>query len=161
MQLLVDAASAQNARHRPLDHAVRRVRVEGADHRPAGVLGGDPAHHGSVRLVDVDDVEAAVPKRVAEHGHPVRGEREVRDRAVRGDADRPAQRDEPRRHGTGLRPGAIIRVVGGEQSNVVPAAEQFSPQRLDVPAYPARIRKRIRGDQRYAHRSNPSPQVAL
>ena len=119
--------------------------------------------------MDVDDVEAAVPKRVAEHGHPVRGEREVRYRAVRGDADRPTQRDEPRRHGTGLRPGAamgdpgkaIVRVVGGEQSNVVPAAEQFSPQRLDVPAYPARIRKRIRGDQRYAHRSNPSPQVAL
>ena len=46
---------------------------------------------------------------------------------------------------------AIIRVVRGEQTYVVPLAEQLVGQSFDVTPHPARIRIRVGRNERYAH----------
>src|SRR5205823_3553212 len=73
--------------------------------------------------------------------------------------DRAAERDQVVGQRPPLRPGAamhdprmaIVRVVGGEQTSVVPLADELLGKGLDVPPHPTRIRIRVRRDQSYAH----------
>ncbi len=58
---------------------------------------------------------------------------------------------------------AIIRVVWGKQTHVVPLTEQLMGQSFDVTPHPARIRIRVGRNERYAHpaRLDDRPAVFL
>lgn len=58
---------------------------------------------------------------------------------------------------------AIIRVVWGKQTHVMPLTEQLMGQSFDVTPHPARIRVRVGRNERYAHpaRLDDRPAVFL
>ena len=106
-----------------------------------------PADDRARRLVDVDHVVGAVARAPCAGAERVRRRREVRHRAVRREAERPAERDEPFGHSRGsgrappVQPGgeAIGRVERGEHRDVV-AVRRNSPEsasmcRVTPPGY--------------------------
>ena len=48
---------------------------------------------------------------------------------------------------------AVVRIKGGQKTNIVPPCQELPSESLDVAADPARVRVRVRGNKPYAHRS--------
>ncbi|CAA9467538.1 MAG: hypothetical protein AVDCRST_MAG13-170 [uncultured Solirubrobacteraceae bacterium] len=138
---------------------VLRVAVEGPHE-------GDPRGHqrvpsddGRVRLVQVDDVVGAERELPAQRRDRVRGDGDVRDRPVGGEADRPPERHDVVGHGPvgGRVPAvqaggqAVGRVRRGEDAGLVALRGQLPGEGLDVAHDAARIGPGVGGHQRHAH----------
>jgi hypothetical protein len=135
------------------------VGVEGADERQPGRVGGDPAGERRDGLMDVHDVVAAAAQLVVERRHAVRGDRQIRDRAVGLEADRAAQRHQVVGHRQRLRGRAAVqdrrvqihRVIRREHADVMALGEELFGERLDMPGHTPRVGPRIGRYQRDPH----------
>jgi len=111
--------------------------------------------------VDVDDVRAHRAQLLAQGRQRERRRREVRDRAVGLDTDRPAERDEPLGHlarlgaGTSMQPNG--KPVGGverrEHPYLMAVGAELLGEGFDVTGDSARVRPRVRRHQGDAHRA--------
>ena len=137
----------------------RYLRRNSADHGRAAEGGGVPGDQRRGRLVHVDHV--VVPAlQLRAHAHDVLGEHaEVRDGAVRADADRASQRDQVVRRLPELGLGAmqatadsVRRVPRREHANVFSSRDELLRQRLNVPVDAPSIGPGIGGDKGNAHR---------
>jgi hypothetical protein len=158
---LVELAARAEEVGDPVRHRLRRVGVERPDHGGVGKRAGVGGQHRRRRLVDVDDIEAPGAKLAAHRRHRVGKDREVGDRAVGGEPDRPAERDQVvgalANLGAGAvqEPGAAIRrVVGGEHPDLVAALDELACESLDMAVDAARIGPRIGADDCDSHLPN-------
>ena len=94
-QVVHPAPTAQRRGGDPVGQRVLGVGVKGADERQlARAAHRIPADERNDRLVEVDDVVARLAQLAAQRESALRGRRDIRYRAVGGDADRAPQRDE-------------------------------------------------------------------
>jgi hypothetical protein len=156
---VVEAAARAEQAGDVVRQPVRRVAVERADERQPRRRHRVPAQQRRDRLVQVDDVEAAVAQLAPHVEHAARPRGEVGDRPVGLEADRAAERDHVvrqrarlrRRAAVQCRREAVVGVVRGQHADVVPLGEEALCQGLDVPSDAAGVGPRVRRDQGYAH----------
>ena len=156
---LVELAAGAEPDRDLLGQELRRVGVEGADDGRAAEAAGVPAEDRRGRLLDVDDVEAAVAKLAAQLAIASGKTDEVRDRAVGAEADRAAERRQVVGHRPDARSGsavertaeAVRRVPGREDPDFVSPPDQMLGERLGMPVDAPLIRPRIRRDEGDSH----------
>ena len=127
----VEHAAGAHGVGQAVGHAALRVGVEGPDQRQTGELGRDPAAERRHRLMDVDDVVIARAQLGLRGGDAVRGDREVRDRAVGLEADGAPQRapDSPGRAGAAERRRDGARAREGRQGRTARELARDAPAR--------------------------------
>src|SRR3954447_8256995 len=157
MELVELAPRAEPVRD-PVGQRLRRVRVEGADHR--GVTEGAriPAYDRRLRRVDVHDVEAARPQLAAHRVHAVVEDGEVGDCPIGAEANGPTQGHEvvgarSLLGGAAMKHAgeAIGRIPRRHNAHLMPTSEQRLGQRLDVAVDATSVGPRVWADDCDAH----------
>ena len=155
---LVEAATGAEQAGGVIREGLGRVGVERPHDGSAAEDHRVPADDRRQRLVHVDDVVVAGLELAAERDRALRKDREIRDRAVRADAERAPQRDQVVGSLPQLGMGAVQaatdavrRIPGSQHANVIPPGDELLRQRLDVPVHASLIGPGIGRHKRNAH----------
>jgi hypothetical protein len=163
---LVELAPGSERGCDPVGKGLRRIRVEGADHRSLAERAGVPRDRGGLRRVDVHHVISAGAKLAAHRVHAVVEDTEVGDRSVGAEPDGAAEGHQV------IGPGAVLgrcamkharhpvgRIPGRQHANLVAAREQRSGQRLDVTIHATCVSPRVWADDCDPHRGERLTQL--